>query len=85
MRSPSTRSRASSSPRGVWRRRVCVRHPSRELRQLLLYTGLAEVCGLTLELERQAEQREQRLRVEEEGELDDPAVEISSTCSAHGS
>ena len=55
-------------------RRVCVRHPSRELRQLLLYTGLAEVCGLTLELERQAEQREERLRVQEEGELDDPAV-----------
>ena len=55
-------------------RRLCVRHASRELRALLVFTGLAEVCGLTLELERQAEQREERLRVEEEAELHDPPV-----------
>ena len=55
-------------------RRVCVRNASNELQQLLVFIGLAEVCGLTLELERQAEQWEQRLRVEEEAELDDPPV-----------
>ena len=51
--------------------RVCVRNPSERLRELLALTGIAEVCGLRVELERQPEQREEGLRVEEEGELDD--------------
>jgi ABC-type transporter Mla MlaB component len=51
--------------------RVCVRHASRPLRDLLAFTGIAEVCGLRVELEGQPEQREEGLRVEEEGELDD--------------
>jgi ABC-type transporter Mla MlaB component len=51
--------------------RVCVRHASNSLRDLLAFTGIAEVCGLRVEPERQAEQREEGLRVEEEGELDD--------------
>ena len=56
---------------------------SRELRDLI------ELAGLTMCYEssrgRQAEEREQRLGVEEEGELGDPSSETSSTCSAHGS
>jgi ABC-type transporter Mla MlaB component len=51
--------------------RVCVRHASKPLRDLLAFTGIAEVCGLRVELERQPEEGEEGLRVEEEGELDD--------------
>jgi ABC-type transporter Mla MlaB component len=51
--------------------RLCVRHASERLRDLLAFTGIAEVCGLEVELERQPEQREEGLRVEEEGKLDD--------------
>ena len=47
-------------------------HASAELRCLLVFCGLDEVLGL--EPERQAEEREQGLRVEEEGELPDPAA-----------
>jgi hypothetical protein len=54
--------------------RICVRHASPELRDLLAFTGLAELCGLRLELERQSEEREDPLRVEEERELDDPTA-----------
>lgn len=36
--------------------------------------GLLELCGLGVEMHGQAEQREQLLRVEEEGELPDPAA-----------
>jgi hypothetical protein len=43
-----------------------------ELRELITFVGLAE--ALRLEPRRQAEEREQRVRVEEEGELDDPAA-----------
>ena len=43
---------------------------SSELEQLLAFVGLAGVLGL--EASRQAEQREQRVRVEEERHLDDP-------------
>ena len=39
-------------------KRICVRHASKELCALLAFTGLAEVCGLRVELERQAEERE---------------------------
>jgi hypothetical protein len=55
-------------------KRICVRRASRELCALLAFTGLAEVCGLRLELERQAEEREDPRGVEEERELDDPSV-----------
>jgi ABC-type transporter Mla MlaB component len=53
--------------------RLRLHHPSMELCQLLAFAGLADVCGLGgLEIERQAEQREEPRRVEEEGELNDP-------------
>ena len=45
---------------------------SRELRDLIELAGLTQVLGV--EPRRQAEEREQRLGVEEERELDDPAV-----------
>ena len=50
---------------------VELRHASDDLRQLLAFTGLAEVLGV--EPLGQAEEWEQRPGVEEEGELDDPA------------
>jgi hypothetical protein len=46
-------------------------HASTELRELIAFVGLDEV--LRVELEGQSEEREERLRVEEERELDDPA------------
>jgi hypothetical protein len=53
-----------------------LRRVSAELRELLDFVGLAEaVLGVELlgvELGRQAEEREQRVGVEEERELDDP-------------
>jgi ABC-type transporter Mla MlaB component len=52
--------------------RVCIRQPPADLCALLRFTGLAEVCGLRAEFERQAEEREQPLGVEEERQLDDP-------------
>jgi anti-anti-sigma regulatory factor len=52
-------------------REVRLRDASDELRQLLAFTGLAEVLGL--EPVGQPEQGKQRLGVEEEGELADPA------------
>ena len=45
---------------------------SRELRDLIELTGLTQVLGV--EPRRQAEEREQRLSVEEEGELGDAVV-----------
>ena len=45
---------------------------SEELDKLLAFAGLAAV--LRVEPEREAEEREQRLGVEEERELDDPPV-----------
>lgn len=54
--------------------RLRLRHASGELRELLALAGLADVCGLRLEPQRQAEEREQPLGVEEEGELGDPPV-----------
>ena len=45
---------------------------SRELCCLITFTGLEEV--LRVEPGREAEEREERLGVEEEGELGDPAV-----------
>jgi hypothetical protein len=47
-------------------------HASAELRCLIAFTGLAGV--LRVELQRQAEEREQGRGVEEEGQLDDPAA-----------
>jgi anti-anti-sigma regulatory factor len=49
-----------------------LRHASGELRELLALAGLAEVLGL--EPGGQAEEREDGVGVEEEGELDDPAL-----------
>jgi hypothetical protein len=43
-----------------------------ELRELLSFVGLDEVLGV--EPGRQPEEREERLRVEEERELDDPPL-----------
>jgi hypothetical protein len=47
-------------------------HASTELRQLVAFVGLEEVLGV--EAGRQPEQREERLGVEEERELDDPTL-----------
>jgi hypothetical protein len=47
-----------------------LRHASRELQELLAFVGLDEV--LRLEAGGQPEEREQRVRVEEERELDEP-------------
>ena len=49
---------------------VRLRHASSELRELIAFAGLDEV--LRVESERQAEEREERVGVEEERELDDP-------------
>ena len=49
---------------------LCLRNPSNELRALLAFVGLDDV--LPVEASGQAEEREQRLGVEEERELDDP-------------
>ena len=54
-------------------RRICVRHAPVELEELLRLTGLAEICGLRAVLEREAEEREDPLGVEEERKfLDSP-------------
>ena len=52
-------------------REVRLRRATRELRELITFAGLADV--LRVEPGGEAEEREQRLRVEEERELDDPA------------
>jgi hypothetical protein len=49
-----------------------LRNASGELLDLIAFAGLAEV--LRVELEREPEEREQRLGLEEERELDDPTV-----------
>jgi len=49
---------------------VRLRHASSELQELLAFIGLNDV--LRLEPKGQSEEREQRRRVEEEAELDDP-------------
>ena len=51
-------------------RRVVLRHVADDLRDLLAFVGLAGV--LRIEPGGQSEQREQRVGVEEERELDDP-------------
>jgi hypothetical protein len=53
-------------------RRFCLRDASEELRGLIDLVGLNDVLGV--EPRRQPEQREQRVRVQEERELDDPAL-----------
>jgi anti-anti-sigma regulatory factor len=53
---------------------LCLRRPSAELCQLLAFAGLADVCGLRVEVERQPEKREEPHGVEEERELDDPTA-----------
>jgi hypothetical protein len=49
-----------------------LRHASGELQELLAFAGLAGVLGV--ETGGQAEEREERLGVEEERHLDDPPV-----------
>ena len=50
-------------------RRLCLAQPSSELVELIRLLGLAET--LDVEVERQPEEREQPIRLEEEGELRD--------------
>ena len=50
---------------------LLLRNASNELLELIAFAGLDEV--LRVELERQPEEREERLRIEEERELDNPA------------
>ena len=64
-----------------WRFRL--REIPLELRELIELAGLS--CALGVEAGGQAEEREERLGVEERVEPDDLPAEISSTCSAHGS
>ena len=52
--------------------RLRLRRVPRELEELIIFVGLAEALGLGPR--GQAEEREERLGVEEEGELDDPAA-----------
>jgi aromatic ring hydroxylase len=47
-----------------------LRHVSKELEELIIFVGLAEALGL--EPRGQAEEREEGVGVEEEGELNDP-------------
>ena len=49
-----------------------LRHVPDELRELITFVGLAE--ALRLDPRGQAEEREERVGVEEERELDDPAA-----------
>ena len=51
---------------------IRLRHASNELQELLAFVGLDEV--LRLEAGGQPEQREQRVGVEEERELDEPSA-----------
>jgi STAS domain len=59
-------------------RRLHVRNASPDFEALLAFMGLGDVlpvrADLRLEVIRQTEEREERLRVEEECELPDPAV-----------
>ena len=51
---------------------VRLAHVPAELAELITFVGLAEALGL--EPRRQTEERKERLGVEEEGELGDPAA-----------
>ena len=51
---------------------VILRNAPAALLELVAFVGLADV--LPVELQRQAEEREERLGVEEERELDDPSL-----------
>jgi hypothetical protein len=53
-------------------RRVRLRGTSEDLLDLITFCGLSDALGV--EPRGEAEQREQRLRAEEERELDDPSV-----------
>jgi hypothetical protein len=56
---------------------IRLRNVSSELRELLAFAGLRDVLRAEagcVEPGREPEEREQPLRVEEEGELDDPAA-----------
>ena len=53
-------------------RRFRLRDASAELKELIAFVGLSDVLGV--EPQRQPEEREQRVGVEEEPEPDDPAA-----------
>lgn len=55
-------------------RRLALIHVSGDLRGLLMLVGLADVVGLGLEAQRQAEEGKQPLAVEERVDRDDLAV-----------
>jgi ABC-type transporter Mla MlaB component len=59
-------------------RSIRLRHPSRELLELLVFCGLEDVlpvgAGLGVEPRRQTEEREQARRIEERVERGDPTV-----------
>ena len=63
------RLRLAARRNGLELRLTCV---PRELEELITFVGLAEALGL--EPRGQAEEREERVGVEEERELDDPPV-----------
>ena len=65
-----TLARLSLAERRCGRKLRLVKVP-RELRELLVLTGLDGVLGV--EPGREPEEREERVRVEEEGDLGDPA------------
>jgi len=55
---------------------IRLRHASSELLELIAFAGLRDVLRVenaSVEMGRQPEEREERLAVEEEGELRDPA------------
>ena len=62
---------------------LVLHNASDALVELVAFVGLGDV--LRFQPRGQAEQREQRLGVEEERELADPAAVSSTTWSAHGS
>jgi anti-anti-sigma regulatory factor len=53
---------------------LSVRNAPAELRELLALVGLQEIVGLRVETRGQAEEREEPLGVEEEGDPADPAT-----------
>ena len=77
------RARAAPARRAAARLPVRLRNASPELLELVAFMGLRRrAAGLTSSRGGQAEEREQRLGVEEERELDDPAVRRSRAPAA---
>jgi anti-anti-sigma regulatory factor len=53
---------------------MIVRNAPPQLRNLLVLVGLGQIVRLSVELRRQAEEREEALRVQEEGDSADPTA-----------